>query len=135
MHKKIIDRVLSGSSADDDGAVLVAAAIVRALSLLLAELKPLVGEMATHALYARSLHLARSSLPRPDFVAAEAENPLAPLQEELATRAPNAARLAGRALLTALVDLLVSMIGKPLTHRMLCTAWGVTPAELTEEKK
>jgi len=98
------------------------------LTLLLAELKPLVGELALRALYVRSLHLARSSFERPGT--GELQSPdelLAPLHRDLLSRAPTESRGAAEALLLALANLLVSLIGEPLTDRLLHKAWGSPP--------
>jgi|ERR1039457_1535097 hypothetical protein len=131
----IIECALGRATAKDADAGVVASATVRAMSLLLGELQPLVGELATRALYARSLHLARSSFQRPaSGEASTRDDLLAPLHQDLTSRAPADAKRAGNALLHSFVDLLVSLIGKSLTHRMLRTAWGVPATELPPEE-
>lgn len=131
MRSELIQRALGEGAAEGADSKTVASATVRALTLLLAELKPLVGEIALQALYVRSLHLARSSFERPS--AAELESPdelLAPLHRDLVSRAAADARGAAEALLLALANLLVSLIGEPLTDRLLNKAWGnPTPAK------
>jgi len=126
---EIIDRALAEGIADDADAGIVAAAAFRAVDLLLNEIRPLVGGQATRALYSRSLHLARSSFRRPDLAEPETRSDLASLQHDLAGRAPVDARLAARALLTSFVDLLVSLIGRPLANRILESAWGTPTAK------
>ncbi len=128
MRSKTIRSALGQEGLEGADSEIVAAATVRALTLLLAELKPLVGELALRALYVRSLHLARSSFERPG--AGDPEYPdelLAPLHRDLVARAPAEALGAAEALLLALVDLLVSLIGEPLTDRLLHKAWGNPP--------
>ena len=114
-----------GNEADADA---VAAATVRAVESLMGELKPLVGRLATLALYTRSLHLANASFARPDPTL-KPEDDLASLRTDLLRRSPEDARRASHALLRALVDLLVSLIGQSLTDRMLRSAWGISNDE------
>jgi len=128
MRNEMIRSALGGGAAEGADSKTVAGATVLALTSLLAELKPLVGELAARALYVRSLHLARSSFDRPS--AADLESPnelLAPLHRDLLLRAPADARGAAEALLLALADLLISLIGEPLTDRLLHKAWGTPP--------
>ncbi|MBA2412469.1 MAG: hypothetical protein H0V63_06545, partial [Burkholderiaceae bacterium] len=125
MKQEIIQHALAEGHADGADANTVAVATARALRLLFAELEPLVGGPAVHALYTRSLHLARSSFERPG--PAEPEPPsemLTALQQDLAARVPADARRAGETLLHTSADLLVSLIGEPLTNRLLLSAWG-----------
>jgi len=136
MRSEMIQSALRAGAAEGADSKTVASATVRALTLLLAELKPLVGELALRALYVRSLHLARSSFERPS--AAHLESPdelLAPLHRDLVTRAPAQARGAAEALLLALANLLVSLIGGPLTDRLLHKAWGNPPAAPSSQVK
>ncbi len=112
----------------------VANATVGALSLLFAELKPLIGMLALRALYLRSLHLAQSSFERPGFEMESAEL-LAHLHRDLVSRNPAQARAAAQALLMALANLLVTLIGEPLTDRLLHKAWARPPMAKTSETK
>lgn len=102
----------------------MAAATVRAVKLLMGELKPLVGGLATFALYARSLHLANASFQRPDPALQNLQEELTSLRSDLSARSLEDARTASRAVLRALVDLLTSLIGQSLTERLLRSAWG-----------
>jgi hypothetical protein len=136
MRQEIFRRALGGGDAADADAPAIANATVRALRLLLAELDPLVGERAVLALYSRSLHLTRSTLPwltaTQDAAQAEALNAL---HEKLAARAPLEARAASQALMLAFAGLLISLIGEPLTDRLLLSAWGgAASGEPAQEK-
>lgn len=125
MRSKMIRSALGAPAMEGADSQHVATQAVRALTLLLQELKPLVGEMAVRALYVRSLNLARSSFGRPDAVEPESlDQLLIPLHLDLASRLPPQARGAAEALLSALADLLVSLIGEPLTDRLLHKAWS-----------
>lgn len=134
MRQEIIEHALGEGMAEGADSGAVAAAAVRSFKAVLAEVSPLVGVFATRALYVRSLHLARSSFRRPE-ADSEMTTELASLQNDLASRAPAEAKQAGQALLHAFADLLVSLIGMPLTHRMLRTAWGITADALPPEEK
>lgn len=134
MRDNIIKRGLGECGADADSPA-IAAATVRALNRMLGQLKPLVGELAWRALYVRSLYLARSSFAKPGADATLPEDLLAPLQRDLSTRLPAEARRAAEALLLALADLLVSLIGEPLTGRLLHKAWDMPAAEKSSQEK
>ena len=129
MRQEVISLVLGPGAAEDAGSGTISTETVRALGALMMELKPLVGESATLALYLRALHLARSSFERPAGMVESVADMLAPLSRDLCGRDPNDAKAAAGALLRAFVDLLVSLIGEPLTYRMLRTAWGVVPPQ------
>ncbi len=134
MRDNMIKRALSECAVDADSPAIAAAA-VGALTRLLGQLKPLVGELAWRALYVRSLHLARSSFTKPDADVTLPGDLLSSLQRDLSTRVPAEARGAAEALLLALADLLVSLIGEPLTVRLLHKAWDMSAAETSSEEK
>ena len=138
MRQRIVDFALAkGSEGNGRDVESVAEVTSRALKALLAELQSVVGQLAARALYVRSLHLARSSFVRPD-ISSDAETIdalLLLLRQDLDARdEPEATRAAG-ALLHALIELLVSLIGEHLTYRMLRTAWKVPASELSFEDK
>jgi len=76
------------------------------------------------ALHVRSLHLAQASFERPSADLASTDELLAHLHQDLVSRLAAPARAAAQALLLALANLLVSLIGEPLTDRLLHKAWG-----------
>lgn len=130
MRNELIEFVLSRDGADIRDPPALATATVRAVSEVLDELKPLVGDTAARALYLRCLHLARLAFHGPGTPRLETESELLDsLQHDLASREPLDARRAGAALLCSLADLLASLIGEHLTHRMLDTAWGISSIE------
>ena len=136
MRSEMIHCALGEGAAEGVDSKAVAGAAVRALTLLLAELKPLVGELALRALYVRSLHLARSSFEGPGARDLKStDDLLAPLHQDLVMRAPAQARVAAEALLLALADLLVSLIGEPLTDRLLRKAWESPPLANSSQVK
>lgn len=136
MRQEIVQQALGDGAAEGADANTVAVATVRALRLLLAELEPLVGREGARALYARSLHLTRPSF---EWLAPGKPQPLSDLvtglQEDLALRAPAEARRAGAAQLHTIADLLISLIGEPLTHRLLHSAWGSSTADEPSQEK
>lgn len=136
MRSEMIQGALGEGAAEGADSEAVAGAAVLALTLLLAQLRPLVGEIALRALYVRSLHLARSSFDRPNEADLESpERLLAHLHQDLVSRSAVEARDAAEALLLALANLLVSLIGEPLTDRLLHKAWGNLPVAMSSEVK
>ncbi len=134
MRDDMIKQALGECGVEADSSA-IAHATVKALTRLLEQLKPLVGELAWRALYVRSLHLARSSFIKPDVDQDSPGDLLTPLQRDLSRRPPAAARAAAEALLLALVDLLVSLIGDPLTVRLLHKAWDIPAAGTSAQEK
>ncbi len=136
MRHEIIQHFLDEETADGATQSIVPDAIVRALHLLLAELQPLVGAQAVRALYARSLHLTRSTCGWPP-VAADLpfSDLITALHGELAARDVADARRAGETLLHTFADLLTSLIGEPLTYRLLHSAWGNPAADEPFQEK
>ena len=125
MQREVIQHALGSAAAEGADARDVASGTVGAVKGLLAELQPLVGELAARALYGRALHLAKSSFDRPAAAGEPVADLLGALQQDLAARSASDARAAAGALLHAFADLLTSLIGLSLTNRILRTAWGV----------
>ncbi len=134
MRDDIIRQALGECGVDADSRA-IAHATVKVLTRLLEQVKPLVGELAWRALYVRGLHLARSSFIKPDVDKNSPGDLLKPLQQDLSTRPPAAARAAAEALLLALADLLVSLIGDSLTLRLLHKAWDMPAARTSAQEK
>ncbi|MGJ7495352.1 hypothetical protein ACSFA8_09775 [Variovorax sp. RT4R15] len=113
----------------------IADAIRVALRLLHAELALVVGAQASAALVAHAVHRTRTvvnwTMPA---AAALTEAMLAALREDLAARTPADSLFAGETLIFALVDHLISLIGEPLTFRMLNLAWAVPGADQSPQE-
>lgn len=126
MRLEIIQHAIAQCAVEGADADTVAAATARVLRLLFAELDPLVGTQAVRALYGRSLYLTRSSFEWVSPAAVEAGGDvLANLQRQLASRDAADTRRAGTTVLQTFADLLISLIGEPLTYRMLRSAWSI----------
>jgi len=135
MRSEMIQSALGEAASEGADSITVADATVQALTLLFAKLQPLIGNMALRALYRRSLHLARSSFDRPSNDLESPDELLSLLHRDLMSRSSTEARGAAMALLLALANLLVSLIGEPLTDRLLHKAWRHRlPATSSEEK-
>ena len=136
MRHEVIQQVLNHGLPADADSESIALATVRSLTLLFAVLKPLVGDLAVQALYARSLKVARPSFHRPAEAGPRPDGDwLAPLHIELCSWSPADAWLASQALLLSLVDLLASLIGDSLTDRLLQRAWFNSRPEATTKEK
>lgn len=136
MRLEIIQKALAERAAKEADSATIAEATVHALRLLQAELDPLVGAKAVHALFARSLHLARASVGALFPPAAEPRiDILTDLHDALVSRTPADARQAGEAMLLTFADLLISLIGEPLTYRLLRSAWSLPAADKSSQEK
>jgi hypothetical protein len=131
-------RVLMRQAGADADAAALAAAARRAYDDLVRILAPLIGQVGIDALAARAVHLAQREYPwlaktrDPEQV----EGPLTHVSISLEQQDPALATEAAAAVLAAFTGLLVTMIGEPLTARLMRQAWpdGFVDAG-TEERR
>jgi hypothetical protein len=113
-----------------DAAAIIWAAVHGALA-------PVIGPRGSAALYHRALHDARARCPwlAVAYDAAAEPGDFAPLRAVLAQQAPADAAAAHDGMLQAFLDLLATLIGQPLTERLLQGVWtpptGVPPVQDT----
>jgi hypothetical protein len=95
-----------------------------------------VGQGGFQSLYARSIFLTQRS--HPWLVQPAASLPFdlsfATLSTCLAEQPPDQAQAASTLLILTFTDLLASLIGEPLTVRILKTAWGADADDLTDKE-
>lgn len=129
--RQAVLRGLGQNAGDDADPRLIVAAAVDALGSLLSELEPLIGDRGAWALYRRSVQLAKARFPW--LAARDAPESASTLAVDLRTRLDardaKEACAASIALLTALTDLLATLIGEPLTHRILLAAWRMNGSD------
>jgi hypothetical protein len=118
-HQLIASLTTQHTDAGADGAI-------RLWDLMATQIISIVGEGGFNALYARSVFLTQSSHP---WLAADAPSPatgsrFADLKTSLQAQAPAQADAANMQLMITFTDILASLIGEPLTARILRTAWG-----------
>jgi hypothetical protein len=136
MQHEIIKQAIAQRAGRVPSAPRIAAAMAGLLHALYVELELLVGSQAAAALYAHAVHRTRSTLhwTLPPTSTADATT-LAVLHNDLTTRSPKDAWFACETLLAAVVDHLASLIGEPLTYRLLNSAWNPAAAEQTDQEK
>jgi|GEM_PF-2350945 len=113
------------------GAGAVADVAERALQAVCAELANLIGNYAVRALYLRAAHVSLLSSTRPDQGSVPLDALLSDLRQKLADHEPAESRRVALSLLESLVALLASLIGRPLTMRVVASAWGSIPVPST----
>ncbi|MES2950801.1 MAG: hypothetical protein V4858_19880 [Pseudomonadota bacterium] len=86
----------------------------------------IVGANGFDSLYARAVSLTQAWFPwlAASVAGAPVESRFADLKASLENKTPELASEANRVLLITFTDILASLIGEPLTARMLETAWG-----------
>lgn len=86
----------------------------------------LVGEAGFDSLYGRSVFLARSTFPwlTESSQPGRESDRFSDLRANLEDKPPDLASDANRLLLVIFTDTMASLIGEPLTERVLTTAWG-----------
>ncbi|VWX61946.1 conserved hypothetical protein [Burkholderiales bacterium 8X] len=113
----------------------LAEAVIGALRPLHAELTLVVGAQAASALFAHAVHRTRAAVgwtvPTAEVMA---DTMFDALRDDLANRTLTDGLSAGEFLLSTLVDHLVSLIGQPLTRRLLHSAWSAPDADYSSEE-
>ena len=86
----------------------------------------IVGEGGFDSLYARSVFLTQSTFPwlAANSASLQADHRFAHLKMSLEGQTPALARDANSLLLITFTDILASLVGEPLTARILDSAWG-----------
>jgi len=131
-------RVLRHQAGPDADAAALAAAARRAYDELTGVLAPLIGHVGIDALIGRAVHLAQREYPwlaktaDPD----QTEGPFTDVSISLAQQDSLLATEAGAAVLATFTGLLVTLIGEPLTARLIRQAWpdGFSDSS-TEERR
>jgi hypothetical protein len=118
-------RALLSNESGHAEAMPVGAAAVALCERLSRTLEPLVGEAGVSALFARSLHLAKSEFPWLALAqdAAPADAPFTQLRICLGRQTPAVAIEGASAFIAAFCGLLISLIGDAMTRRLLRDAW------------
>ncbi len=113
----------------------VADATVETFREVAARLSPVVGDRGVDVLLRRALHLTSTAFPWLDLAQEEGDGaaPLTALHAHLATRDARSAADAGQALLVTFTELLATLIGTPLTRRLLAPVWAATDLEKPHE--
>jgi len=123
----------AGPEAD---AAAVAAAARRAYDDLVRVLAPLIGQVGIDALGARAVHLAQREYPwlaktrDPE----QAESSLTDVSTSLEQQDPALAAEAAAAVLATFTGLLATLIGEPLTARLMHQAWPVVFSDAGTEE-
>jgi hypothetical protein len=135
--RQTVANVLREEAGQDADASTVAAAASRLYDRLVEQLTPLIGARGVDAIVARSLHLTRREFPWlqefPDSGDSDgvcAENRLRLEQQDAATAADATA-----VALATLVALLVALIGRALTGRLVQAAWSAQLPRRDEESE
>jgi hypothetical protein len=134
--RQTVANLLEQETGQQADASTVAAAASRVYDRLVGQMTPLIGARGVDAIAARSLHLTRREFPWlqefPDSGDSDgvcAQNRLRLEQQDAAT-----AKDAAVAALATLVGLLITLIGRGLTSRLVEAAW-VTQLPRGDERK
>lgn len=111
-------------------------AVTRTWQFMAAQLEPVIGVRGVRVLLDRALHLTAKNFP---WLAQTAPleagaDPLARLQDRFASRDTTEAAEAGCALLVTFTQLLASLIGEPLTERLLACVWLAPPSTSEQDQ-
>lgn len=125
-----IRKTLAPLAAAGADAGQIAGEAVAAWDAIHRAMAPVIGPRGSAALFHRTLHLGRATYP---WLAAPCDTPaepgdFGPLQRALASQAAAEAAAAHDAMLLAFLDLLATLIGEPLTARLLQGA-GEPPSD------
>jgi hypothetical protein len=134
--KVAIGRALSSQLGASPSATAVGAATVATWDQLAACLVPVIGRQGVDVLFSRAVHLTIAAYPWLEVPGArhDGQMPLTDLRSRLELRDPEAAAAASQAVLLTFAELLSSLIGQPLTDRLLAPVWAAsgTPTRAEE---
>lgn len=129
---EMVRQTLTRRAGDGATSDAIGEAAIRTWSGVVIHLAPIIGERGVGSLYARSVHLTRANYPwlasgpmsspmtQPiSRVSQQTDGPFTDLRVSLAQRDPAEASNASSALLDTFLELLATLIGEPLTARLL----------------
>jgi hypothetical protein len=131
MRREAIRRILAQRAGGAADASAIAEATLSTWRQMTAQLEPLIGVRGADALFSRSLHLTSKAFPSL-AIGGNREGGAALLASLKARLEACEAAVATEASLTLLVtfsDLLATLIGEPLTERLLGTVWPISASE------
>ncbi|HJV93942.1 MAG TPA: hypothetical protein VJ572_10695 [Azonexus sp.] len=137
MDHEAIRRTLAHRSGDGADASAVAEAAISTWHQAAVRLAPVIGRQGVDVLFRRSLHLTKSTIPWLTMAVDDGDCAalLATLQASLADHEAAAALEASNVLLVNFTELLASLIGKPLTERLLAPIWASSPQSIELNRK
>lgn len=120
-------------NAPDASAVL--GAVSRTWQFMAAQLEPVIGVRGVNVLLDRALYMTGKNFPWLAQVGPleAGADPLTRLRARFASHDATDVADAGCALLITFTELLASLIGEPLTERLLASVWLDTPAPSEQE--
>ncbi|VTU39781.1 hypothetical protein [Variovorax sp. PBL-E5] len=135
MREDIIKQAVSLHCGDGSEPGQIAEAMTVVLRLLHNELTLVVGAQASTALVAHAVHRTRTQIEwAKPLAAGPFDMLLKALRDDLAARTSAECSFAGGTLISTLVDHLISLIGEPLTLRMLNSAWSTHGADQSSQE-
>ena len=125
-RQQMIVKVLAPTSGDASTAKGIAARTLWSWERVAFHLTPLIGEAGFQSLYARAVHLAvpQCSGLTPAGQAQTLESLFEKLKEELEPMDTQDAARTSKLVLATFTELLSTLIGEPLTSRILHSAWN-----------
>lgn len=113
----------------------VSAATLTVWRQIAARLSPVIGHRGVQALLDRALHLASRAFPWLEGTGPEGIATEVLLGSRLETRDAKTALEAGGAVLVTFTESLATLIGGPLSNRLLASVWRPVAAEVEQEKQ
>ena len=135
--KRIAFNALTQRTGRGAGSEAIAAAVQRSYADLEGAAAPLIGKVGLEALTGRTLYLLNRNYQWLALTNEPSEwtGPLAQIIVGLKRQTPEVAREAAGAMFSTLAGLIATLIGEPLTTRLLQAAWpDVFPDVRTKEK-
>jgi len=134
-RRAAIRRTLKQRSGGAPGAAAVAEATIGTWLQVAERLAPVIGLQGVNVLFNRALHLTSTAFPWLTTAGERGDSAvqLAGIKARLADHEPEAAAEASYTLLVTFTELLGTLIGEPLTGRLLDPVWEFPPAEPVKE--
>lgn len=133
--REAIRKTLAHRAGESPDASIVAGAMISIWNEIAVLLEPVIGRRGVNVTFRRSLYLASKDFALLAFNEENEDNSalLANLNARLASQDTENAAEAGYILLVIFIELLTTLIGEPLTERLLHSVWASEPLSSTQE--
>ena len=129
--QEVIGLALAGRRGNAQSGHALADAALGLFREIEARLSPVIGDRGVEVLLGRAVHLTSAAFPWLDLADQKGDGgaPVSALHSHLAARGVEEASAGSQALLVTFTELLATLIGTPLTRRLLAPIWAAPALE------
>ena len=132
--RETISKRLGRGAAEQPNALDIAASTVALWRRIADQLTPVIGARGVEALFSRALHLATPAFPWLEEPPRPGAAPIETLRAQLEGHEAAVSAEAGCSVLVTFIELLGTLIGPPLSQRLLEPVWDPPPVTSQQER-